>query len=171
MNTSSRSITDQRCQIQSSATAVAVEFKAFQYPLVGTVSAELPGEPGAVQRDAAGNATLLHYGPGIFLAPSPNEALLRRLRALETAGVGAVFDVGGQWHQFRLTGALSARLLSSGIDIERCVPRRDCAAVHLFDSPALLLLQSTGFDVWVPASYATAFFATLMRLRERLINA
>jgi hypothetical protein len=171
MNTSTSLIMEQRCQIQSFATTVAVEFKAFQYPLVGTVSAELPSEPGAVRRDTAGNATLLHYGPGVFLAPLPNEALLHRLQTLETAGLGAVFDVCGQWHQFRLTGALSTRLLSSGIDIEHCVPRRDCAAVHLFDSPALLLLQSTGFDVWVPASYATAFSATLVRLRERLINA
>jgi sarcosine oxidase gamma subunit len=146
----------------------ALEFKTFQYPLTGAVAAELPGEPGAVVRTAGGDAKLLHHGPGTFLVPDPDASLERTLALLEQAGIGAVFDVGGKWRRFRLTGPSSARLLASGIDLEQCLQRRDCAAVHLFDSPAILLLQPVGFDVWVHASYAEDFGATLDRLGQRL---
>ena len=148
----------------------ALEFKAFEFPLTGAAAAELPASPGAVQRDtgiaagtsidngsSAGRAVLLHFAPGRFLAPAPTPDTERRLLALQGAGVGAVFDVEGKWQAFALTAPGAERALSSTIDLAQALGGRDCAALHLFDCPAVLSRRSGGFEVWVEASYAVAF--------------
>jgi hypothetical protein len=43
-------------------------------------------------------------------------------------------------------------------------PGRDCAALHLFDCPAVLSRRGGGFEVWVEASYAAAFREVLGEL-------
>ena len=148
----------------------ALEFKAFEFPLAGAAAAELPASPGAVQRgtdigagtgidngSSTGRAVLLHFAPGRFLAPAPTPETERRLLALQAAGVGALFDVEGKWQAVALTAPGVERALSSTIDLAQALGGRDCAALHLFDCPAVLSRRSGGFEVWVEASYAVAF--------------
>ena len=155
----------------------ALEFKAFEFPLTGAASAELPASPGSVRRDTGigagtgidngsitGRAVLLHFAPGRFLAPAPSPDTERHLLALQAAGVGAVFDVQGKWQAFALTAPGAERALSSTIDLTQALGGRDCAALHLFDCPAVLSRRGGGFEVWVEASYAVAFREVLGEL-------
>ena len=144
-----------------------LEFKAFQFPLVGTATADLPAPPGAAWRDGAGHATLLHFAPGRFFAPAPAAELARHLAALEAAGIGRVFDVTGKWRALRVAGPGALRLLAAGADVEAVLAHRDCAALSLFDCPVVLAHASRAFDLWVPASYATDLRNSLERLRAR----
>lgn len=134
-----------------------LEFTTFKFPLVGTAITDLPACPGAVQRDGSGQATLLHFAPGRFLAPAPTLDMVRHLDALQAAGVGALFDVDGRWQAFVLTGTGAERLLSSAINVTEVLADRECAALHLFDCPAVLARRTDAFDLWIEASYATAF--------------
>jgi sarcosine oxidase gamma subunit len=155
----------------------AFEFKAFEFPLTAAAAAELPASPGAVQRDtdigagtdidngsSTGRAVLLHFAPGRFLAPAPTPDTERRLLALQAAGAGAMFDVEGKWRAFALTAPGAERALSSAIDLAQALGGRDCAALYLFDSPAVLSRRGAGFEVWVEASYAVAFREVLGEL-------
>ena len=148
----------------------ALEFKAFEFPLTAAAAAELPASPGALQRgtdmgagtgidngSSTGRAVLLHFAPGRFLAPAPTPDTERRLLALQAAGVGALFDIEGKWQAVALTAPGAERALSSTIDLAQALGGRDCAALHLFDCPAVLSRRSGGFEVWVEASYAVAF--------------
>jgi sarcosine oxidase gamma subunit len=161
----------------------ALEFKAFEFPLTGAAAAELPASPGAVQRgtsigpgtgidagagidngSSTGRAVLLHFAPGRFLAPAPTPDTERRLLALQAAGVGAMFDVEGKWQAFALTAPGAERALASTIDLTQALGGRDCAALHLFDCPAVLSRRGAGFEAWVEASYAVAFGEVLGEL-------
>src|ERR1700722_20395968 len=155
----------------------ALEFKAFEFPLTRVAAAELPASPGAVQRDtdigastgtddgsSTGRAVLLHFAPSRFLAPAPTPDTERRLLALQAAGVGVLFDVEGKWQAFALTAPGAERALSSTIDLTQALGGRDCAALHLFDCPAILSRRGAGFEVWVEASYAVAFREVLSEL-------
>jgi heterotetrameric sarcosine oxidase gamma subunit len=148
----------------------ALEFKAFEFPLTSAAAAALPASPGAVERgtgidagtgidngSSTGRAVLLHFAPGRFLAPAPTPDTEQRLLALQAAGVGAMFDVEGKWQAFALTAPGAERALSSTIDLAQALGARDCAALHLFDCPAVLSRRGEGFEVWVEASYAVAF--------------
>ena len=163
MNVERKPDVEQYCRIDGPILQRVLEFKTFDFPLAGTAVVELPVSPGAVQRDAGGRATLLHFAAGRFLAPAPAPHMVRHLNALQTAGVGAVFDVDGKWRAFTLAGAGAARVLASTIDLGQVLKARECAALHLFDCPAVLACRSEGFDVWVEASYASAFGECLQR--------
>ena len=68
-----------------------------------------------------------------------------------------MFDVEGKWQAFALTAPGAERALSSTTDLAQALGGRDCAALHLFDCPAVLSRRSGGFEAWVEASYAVAF--------------
>ena len=155
----------------------ALEFRAFEFPLTAAAAAELPASPGAVQRDtdigvgtnidsgsSTGRAALLHFAPGRFLAPAPTPDTERRLLALQAAGAGALFDVEGKWRAFALTAPGAERALSSTIDLAQALGGRDCAALHLFDCPAILSRRGGGFELWIEASYAVALHEVLSEL-------
>jgi hypothetical protein len=155
----------------------ALEFKAFEFPLTRAAAAELPASPGAVQRgtdigagtsidngSSTDRAVLLHFAPGRFLAPAPTPDTERRLLALQAAGVGAMFDAEGKWQAVTLTAPGAERALSSTIDLAQALGGRDCAALHLFDCPAVLARRGGGFEMWVEASYAVAFREVLSEL-------
>jgi sarcosine oxidase gamma subunit len=161
----------------------ALEFRAFEFPLTDAAAAELPASPGAVQRDtdigvgvgvgvgtsidsgsSTGRAALLHFAPGRFLAPAPTPDTERRLLALQAAGAGALFDVEGKWRAFALTAPGAERALSSTIDLAQALGGRDCAALHLFDCPAILSRRGGGFELWIEASYAVALHEVLSEL-------
>jgi heterotetrameric sarcosine oxidase gamma subunit len=144
------------CRIEGPTPQRTLEFKTFKFPLDAMATSDLPASPGIVQRDGSGLATLLHFAPGRFLVPAPTPDLVRCLDALQAAGVGALFDVDGKWQAFMLTGPGAARVLSSAINLTRVLANRDCAALHLFDCPAVLARCADAFDLWVEASYAIA---------------
>jgi heterotetrameric sarcosine oxidase gamma subunit len=154
----------QAFRIDGAAAERLLEFKAFAYPLVGGPGVDLAAAPGEVRRDASGRATLLYFAPGRFLAPAPAPEVVQQLDALAAAGVGAVFDVDGKWRTLTVTGPGAARLLSAGADVAALLAHRDCAALHLFDCPALLARRHDGFELWVEASYATDLRASLDRI-------
>jgi sarcosine oxidase gamma subunit len=157
VNTDGNPDVEEYCRIEGPALQRMLEFKTFEFPLAGTAVVALPASPGAAQRDAGGRATLLHFAAGRFLVPSPLPDIARHLGALQAAGVGAVFDVDGKWQTFQLTGRGALRVLASTIDLGQALHHRDCAALHLFDCPAVLARRAEAFDVWVEASYASAF--------------
>jgi len=149
------------CRIEGPALQRMLEFKTFEFPLAGTAVAELPAPPGAVQRDAGGRAALLHFAAGRFLVPAPVPDLDRHLAALQAAGVGAVFDVDGKWRTFSLEGRGAQRVLACTVDLTQVLQHRECAALYLFDCPAILARRAEAFDVWIEASYASAFLECL----------
>lgn len=145
------------CRIEGRSTSRMLEFQTFQFPLTVIAAIDLPASPGTVQRDGSGQATLLHFAPGRFLVPWPAPDLIRSLDGLQTVGLGSLFDVDGKWHAFKLTGWGAERVLSSTIDLTQALRHRDCAALHLFDCPAVLAHRPDGFEVWVEASYVRTF--------------
>ena len=155
------------CHIAGPMLVEAREFKTFTFPLVGAATTDLPAPPGAVQRDAAGRATLLHCAPGRVLAPAPTPDMVRHLEALAAAGVGALFDVCGKWRAIEVAGAGATVLLASGIDVAAVLARRECAALLLFDCPVVLARAAGGFGIWVQGSYASDFLGSLERIRGR----
>jgi len=143
-------------RIEGPALKRTLEFKTFRFPLAAMATIGLPASPGTVRRDASGRATLLHFAPGRFLVPAPMPDMDRQLDALQAAGVGALFDVEGKWKAFALTGPGAERLLSYSINLAQVLGNRDCAALNLFDCPAVLARRADAFDVWVEGSYAAA---------------
>jgi sarcosine oxidase gamma subunit len=144
-------------RVEGPAPQRTLEFKTFRFPFAETPNIDLPPSPGAVRRDASGRATLLHFAPGRFLAPAPTPDMEQQLDALQGAGVGASFDADGKWEAFALTGAGAESVLSYSINLAQVLGTRDCAALHLFDCPAVLARRADAFDLWIERSYAVAF--------------
>jgi heterotetrameric sarcosine oxidase gamma subunit len=156
----------QNTQIEGPVLERTLEFKTFRFPFESRATIDLPPSPGTVRRDASGRALLLHFAPGRFLAPAPTPDMERHLDALQAAGVGALFDVDGKCQAFTIRGQGAENLLSYSINLTQVLGNRDCAAVHLFDCPAVLARGAEAFDVWVERSYATEFRECLDDLRR-----
>lgn len=122
-----------------------------------------PALPGSVVRDTAGQAVLLHVGPLRWFAPAAVPGLSAAFQGLERAGTGAALRVDGKYEVCDFSGAVGARILASTLDLAGILRSRDCAAVTLFDCPALLLRESGGYRVWVQTSYAAHFKAAVER--------
>ena len=71
-----------------------------------------------------------------------------------------MIDVSGKWEALSIAGPGATRLLACALDIEAVLQGRDCAAVTLFDCPAIVARAADGFAVWVQSSYAADFMAT-----------
>jgi hypothetical protein len=155
-------------RIEGPALQRTLEFKTFRFSRAALANIDLPTSPGTARRDAFGRATLLHFAPGRFLAPAPLPDMNRHLDALQAAGVGALFDVDGKWQAFVLTGPGAERLLSYSINLAQVLGERDCAALSLFDCPAILARRTDAFDVWVESSYAAACRECFDELRRRV---
>ena len=132
-----------------------LEFVGFQFAVAG-----LPAAPGQVRFAASGEPVLLHHAPGRWFAPSADDTLRRELEALVAAGAGALFDVSGKFRSWSLEGAQGARWLAQQCDVAMVLAGRDCAALTLFDCPAVLgKRQAEGevqFVVWLSSSSAEA---------------
>jgi sarcosine oxidase gamma subunit len=149
--------------------AACCEFVA--YPGRGVEAAAIsawPATPGQVLRDATGRPALLHFAPDRWLVPAPTPSLLQELSSLEAAGRGFLIDVEGKWQEVRIAVELAHHILSSSIDVETVLAARDCAAVMLFDCPAILARSDTTFNVWIAVSYLQSFLAvsTSLPIRE-----
>jgi heterotetrameric sarcosine oxidase gamma subunit len=143
-----------------------LEFAAFGFPLGGAFVVGWPAAPGAVRRDEAGRPVLLHFAPARWLVPAPHPDITALIEAATVAGAGAVVDVDGKWRAMELLGSGAARVLASSVDVEAVLDARECAAVTLFDCPAVLARRPDGFAIWVRSSYAADFVAAVERLRN-----
>jgi sarcosine oxidase gamma subunit len=129
--------------------------------------ADWPAEPGQVLRDGAGRAVLLHFAPGRWLVPAPDERLRTRLDALARDRHGALVDVDGKWQALALAlaPATASRVLASGVEVEALLRGRDTAAIVLFDCPLIVVRAGAGFELYVAASYLHSFEAAVESLR------
>jgi heterotetrameric sarcosine oxidase gamma subunit len=128
---------------------------------LGSFHGTLPIEPGAVLRDSAGRAQVLHFAPRRWLVPTPAEPLYRDLAERDMSGDGALVDVEGKWQWFRLEGPQATRILESSVSVEGLLFKRSCAAGTLFDCPMLLGRDGATFDCWVMSSYAETFLRAI----------
>ncbi len=150
---------DFSCQLEEMPSSRDYEFIAF-----GEVADEgVPGESGP------GDSALLPIAPGRWFAPSPDAAVQSFLEAAIHADSGTVIDISGKWHAMTLIGSGASRLLASSIDIEAVLHNRSCAALALFDCPAIVARKPTGFSIWVHSSYAAHFVRVIQELGASLI--
>jgi sarcosine oxidase gamma subunit len=125
------------------------------------VPAVLPAAPGAVLSDGTG-PVLLHVAPDRWFAPAASAATRTRLEALRDDGT--LVDVEGKWCRLDVTGARATAILSASLDIAAVLSDRDCAAVTLFDCPALVLRTPDGYAVWTQRSYRMHLLSECQRL-------
>ncbi len=124
-----------------------------------------PAQPGQVLRDSAGRAVLLHFAPGRWLVPVPDERLRARLDALVRDRHGALVDVDGKWQALLPTPATASLVLASGVELETLLQGRDTAAIVLFDCPLIIVRAGAGFELYVAASYLHSFEFAVESLR------
>ena len=156
------------CRIEPHPAGRALEFIAYQWPATRGLGSDWPIAPGAVRIDATGQPELLHFAPGRWLAPGPGPALAAFLEAAERAGAGTLVEVTGKWDRLDVYGIDAGRVLASAIGIKAVLAERSCAAVTLFDCPAILAGRGTKFLLWVQSSYTADFMATATRVRAAL---
>jgi heterotetrameric sarcosine oxidase gamma subunit len=155
------------CRLEVSSPGPMLEFAAFGFPLGGAFVVGWPAAPGAVRHDEGGRPVLLHFAPARWLIPAPHPDVTALVEAATAAGAGAVVDVEGKWTALGLLGPGAARLLASTVDVEALLEGRECAAVTLFDCPAVLARVPDGFAIWVRSSYAADFVAAVDGLLRR----
>jgi heterotetrameric sarcosine oxidase gamma subunit len=146
----------------------AIEFVCFD---ALSAPADWPRTPGGMRRGALGEPEILHIAPRRWLLPDPAEGLRAQAAAAEEAQTGTAVEVEGKWTSLELRGADAARVLSSTLDVAAVLESRDCAAVVLFDCPALIAALAApvaGYRLFVKASYAAAFTAALNRAASAL---
>lgn len=156
------------CRIDRVPCARALEFAAFAWPAPALSEPAWPSSAGAVRYDARQRPLLLHFAPGRWLAPDPDEDTCSLLAAAGLAAAGVVVEVTGKWEALLIRGTRAPRLLACALAIEPVLNARDCAAVTLFDCPAILARAPGGFAVWVQSSYAADFAATAEGFRASL---
>lgn len=137
-----------------------LEFATWYWPSNALPREAWPLDQGAVRRGALQQPLLLHYAPGRWLAPAPGPDEQAMLEAAVTAGAGALIDATGKWSAFELSGPGAASLLAFTLDVASVLAARECAAVTLFDCPAIVVRSASGYRVWVQSSYAAHFLDT-----------
>ncbi len=154
-----------RCALTALPDGRMVEFAAFASTMPGALAALGAGAlaPGSVRRAANGRPATLHFAPARWLLPDPDAALDVWLSAA-AAGAGTAVEVEGKWTAMELYGPQAARLLSSSLDVAAVLDARECAAVVLFDCPAVLAASPPGYLIYVQSSYAPDFKAAVTRL-------
>jgi sarcosine oxidase gamma subunit len=144
------------------ALAACYEFVAYPGRDVDAVAISAwPARPGQALRDATGRPSLLHFAPDRWLVPAPAPILLQELSLLERAGHGILIDVEGKWQEVRTAPERAHHILSRSIDVETVLAARECAAVVLFDCPAILARSAATFDLWIAASYLQSFLTVI----------
>ncbi len=146
---------DFSCALEELPPARDYEFTAFS----GVTGIFMPGTSSDQQFPA-----LLPIAPGRWFAPSLEATTESLMEAASNAGSGTVIDVSGKWYAMTLVGRGASRLLASTIDIEAVLLDRPCAALTLFDCPAIVARSPLGFSIWVHSSYATHFAGVIQQL-------
>ncbi len=158
---------DAKCRLEPRAPEPMLEFVAYGFPLSGAFVVGWPVAPGAVRHDADGRPVLLHFAPARWLAPAPHPDIEALIAAAIAADAGVAVDVDGKWTAFELTGPAAGRVLATTVDVDAVLAGRECAAVTLFDCPAIVARVPNGYAIWVGASYAAHFEAAVHDLRAR----
>ncbi|HLN49227.1 MAG TPA: hypothetical protein VK251_06925 [Steroidobacteraceae bacterium] len=155
-----------RCVLTALSDARMVEFAVFGSSMPSTLSALGTGSttPGSVRRGADGRPATLYFAPARWLLPAPDAELGAWLARAVAAGAGTAVEVEGKWTAMELKGVDAARLLSSSLDVAAVLESRECAAVALFDCPAVLATAAQGYLIYVQSSYAADFRAAVLRL-------
>lgn len=105
--------------------------------------------PGAVRVAADGQLEALHFAPGRWLLPEPSAELLAAI------GDSAILvDVEGKWRRRSLRGKGAMRLIAAAADVEAMLTGRNCAALTLFDCPAIVARGNATLELWIHSSYA-----------------
>jgi sarcosine oxidase gamma subunit len=162
---------DHACQMEIHDQDRVLEFAAYHWPATGCDAAAWPTAAGGIVRDATGRTGVLHFAPGRWLLPNPSYETEHWVDSAARAGLGMKSDVTGKWARFSITGPGAARLLASAIGLAAILDGRDCAAVTLFDCPAVIARSGSSFELWVQSSYSLAFLATAGRFRALLQSA
>jgi sarcosine oxidase gamma subunit len=151
-----------RLAIPITALPLAACFEFVAHPGTAVVADAIsawPGIPGQVLWDGSGRPALLHFAPDRWLAPAPAPALLRELTSLARGGCGVLIEVEGKWQEVRIAAAHARRILSASIDVETVLAGRECAAILLFDCPAILARHDGAFNLWIAASFVQSLVA------------
>ena len=123
--------------------------------------------PGCLNR-AAGAGEALHYAPDRWLISTPDAATLAQLERAALSGEGVLTEVSGKWLRIRFPGAALAGPgdwpLAAGFAREALLGDRGCAALWLFDCPAIASLAGPDLDLWLEASYEASFLSMLESL-------
>lgn len=127
----------------------------------GAAPAGWPAAPGGAVRDGSGRPAVAHFAPGRWLVPTSGLDLTAWFAV--AAPLCSVVDVTGKWCAFAVAGPGSRRLLQTSIAIDAVLDGRDCAAVVLFDCPAVVARTIEGYIAWVQASYAADFLTAALR--------
>jgi heterotetrameric sarcosine oxidase gamma subunit len=146
--------------------ARTVEFTAFGFPLGGAFVVGWPAAPGAVRHDSDGRPVLLHFAPARWLVPAPHADIQAVVDAAVQAEAGVIVDVDGKWVELELTGPAATRVLAATLDVDATLEGRECAAVTLFECPAILARGAQGFAIWLQRSYEGHFRLLLGGLRD-----
>lgn len=154
-----------RCTLTALPDARMVEFAAFASTPPSALAIFGSGAlaPGSIRRAADGRPVALHFAPVRWLLPDPDAELSAGLSAA-ALDAGTAVEVEGKWNVLELGGPDAARLLSSSLDVAAVLESRDCAAVVLFDCPAVLATSAPGYIIYVQSSYAADFKAAVARL-------
>ena len=153
-----------RCRLDLQNTDPMLEFVAFTAAHIATFAANCPIAAGEVLRGPEGRPQVLHFAPRRWLICDPAEDMLRMLESAVLAKQGAMVDVTGKWQAMTLRDDGAERILAHTIDLSAVLVGRNCAAVTLFDCPALIARADSEFPLWVQASYAADFAAMVHRL-------
>jgi heterotetrameric sarcosine oxidase gamma subunit len=152
------------CRLERLPEASAWEFVAYPSAVPNLRAATWSTAPGAAEISADGSPRRLHYAPGRWLLPDPDRDMHGQREAAVASGYGAHIDVEGKWAVMLLSGPDARRVLASTIDIAAVLANRGCAAVSLFDCPAVAMRDVDRYRLWVAASYAESFEAAVGRL-------
>lgn len=139
--------------------------------LVAFPGCRVPGfadMPGAVTVDETSGASWLHHAPGRWLQCGTSALVEGALDACVTAAVAGgqatCFEIEGGYEGFLFEGNSARAALAATVNLEVVLPTtRDCAAVALFDCPAVLVRMGGGFAVWVSVSRVADFTAAAER--------
>jgi heterotetrameric sarcosine oxidase gamma subunit len=152
------------CRLERLPETPAWEFVAYPTAVRNLRAAAWFTAPGAAEISAEGSPRRLHFAPGRWLLPDPDRDTHGQLDAAVASGFGMSIDVEGKWVAMVLSGPDARRVLASTIDIAAVLANRGCAAVSLFDCPAVAMRDVDRYRLWVAASYAESFEAAVGRL-------
>ena len=123
--------------------------------------------PGAGDPVFPAGATALHYAPARWLVVLPEGADVASLDAGLLGNAGVLVEVSGKYCALPFVGESGRRVLAATVNLEAVLPPpRNCAAVTLFDAPAVLARVADGFVAWVTASHVHDFTVAADRARR-----
>jgi len=154
------------CTVQPLAVARCLEVVTWRAPTAEALGPHWPLRPGQALHTGA-RTRVLYFAPRRWLVIEPDAETADHIDGYVSAGIAACVDVTGKWRELNVSGPGAAYLLARTIDVECVLHERGCAAVTLFDCPAIIITTADGFLIWVHASYEAGLMGSLQRLLRR----